>query len=214
MIRILLVDDHTILREGLHLILAGEDNFSVVGEAACGKEAVIKATELKPDIVIMEFRLPCLNGIEAACQIHTVCPNSHLLFLTVAITDDELFRAVQAGVRGFLSKTDDARQLIEAVRRIHAGETFFPPAMMARLLDQLAAPKLQPLTRREEDTLSLLGEGMTNKEIAGILGISQNTVKSHVRHVLEKLQLRNRTEAAAYAVRTDLVSRTPKIELN
>ena len=208
MIRILLVDDHTILREGLHLILAGEADFSIVGEAACGKEAVTKATALEPDIIITDIRLPCLNGIEATCQIRTLCPDSQVLFLMVSATDDELLSAVQAGARGFLSKTDNARQLIETIRRIHAGETFFPPTMTARLLDRLATPRPQSLTIREVDTLSLLGEGMTNKEIADTLGISQNTVKTHVRHILEKLQLRNRAEAAAYVVRTDLVPET------
>lgn len=203
MIRILLVDDHTILREGLRLILSREPEFAVAGEAACGKEAVSKATALKPDIILMDTRLPCLNGIDATYQIRGICPKSHVLFLAVSTSDNELFRAVQAGARGFLSKTDNARQLVDAIRRINAGETFFPPAITARLLDQLAAPQPQVLTIREADTLSLIGEGMTNKEIAGALGISQNTVKTHVRHILGKLQLRNRAEAAAYAARSN-----------
>lgn len=166
MICILLVDDHTIFREGLHLILSGEADFTIAGEAACGKEAVTKAVELEPDIILTDIRLPCMNGIEATGQIRILCPASHVLFLAVSATDDELLRAIQAGARGFLSKTDDASQLIETIRRVNAGETFFPPTMTERLLARLATPEPQALTDREVDTLLLIGTGMTNKEIS------------------------------------------------
>ncbi|MBV7339330.1 response regulator transcription factor [Chloroflexi bacterium TSY] len=206
MIRILLVDDHTILRQGLDLILSREADFLIVGEATCGKEAVAKAIELEPDIIVTDIRLPCMNRIEATGRIRSLCPSSRVLFLAISATDDELLNAVQAGAWGILTKTDDASQLIETIRRINAGETFFPQTMTERLLGQLAFPQPQALTDREVDTLSLIGTGMTNKEIAGALGISQNTVKTHVRHILEKLQLRNRAEAAVYMAREGLMA--------
>ncbi len=203
MIRILLVDDHTILRQGLRLILTEEPNFLVVGEADCGAEGVAKAQALKPDLIIMDIRMPKMGGIEAACKIRESNPGSNILFLTVSASDDELLRAIQTGARGVVIKTIDADSLIDVIYRIQAGEAFFPSALTTRVLEQLAVPQCQSLTEREEETLGLIGSGLTNKEIAGSLGISQNTVKTHVRHILEKLHLRNRTEAAAYLARTD-----------
>lgn len=204
MIRILLVDDHTILRQGLRLILAKEPEFKVIGEAACGTEGVAKAEALKPDLIIMDIRMPKMNGIDAASQIRQLNPDCKVLFLTVSASDDELLRAIQAGARGVLIKTIDAAVLIDAIHRVHEGEAMFPSAVTARVFEQLAMPPCQPLTEREEETLNLISAGLTNKEIAGYLGISQNTVKTHVRHILEKLHLRNRTEAAAYLARTDV----------
>ena len=127
MIRILLVDDHSIMREGLRLILARESDFDVVGEASSGDEAIRKAEQLSPDVIVLDIRMPKLNGLEAARHIHKVLPECAILFLTVFATDNELFRAIKSGARGFLVKTVNSRQLVDAIRRVNSGEAVFPP---------------------------------------------------------------------------------------
>ena len=207
MIRVLIADDHTILRQGLRLILPEDANLTVVGEAATGEEAVARTLELSPDVVLMDVKMPYLSGIEATRRIRAVQPEIRILMLTVSDKDEDLLGALKAGARGYLLKNAEAREVLEAIHRVQAGEAILPPALAARVLDELAVPAPNPeeLTPREAEVLQLVAQGLGNKEIAVALCISENTVKTHVRHILNKLGLRSRAEAAAYAVRSGLV---------
>lgn len=206
MIRILLADDHTLLRQGLRRILSEDSALSMVGEAADGLEAVARARSLVPDVVLMDVQMPGLNGIEATRQIRDACPETRIIMLTVSDKNADLFGALKAGARGYLLKNAEAQQVLEAIHRVAAGEAILPPTLAARVLDEFAAPigKTAILSEREVAVLRLVAQGLGNKEIATRLALSENTIKMHIRHILEKLHLRSRTEAAAYAVRTGL----------
>lgn len=210
MITVLLADDHAVLRHGLRLILDSEDDLSVIGEATTGLEAVNLALRLTPDVVLMDMGMPEMDGVTATRQIKAKNPNISILILTISKSDKDLIEAVKAGARGYLLKSSESGQVIAAIRRIAAGETIIPPEVMTRVLDELTDPSATPqrLTNREEEILGLVATGMGNKEIAATLHISENTVKTHIRHILEKLNLSNRAEAAAYAVRNGLASQT------
>lgn len=207
MIRVLIADDHTVLRHGLRLILNEADDLTVVGEAADGEQAVAQALALVPDVVLMDVNMPGFDGVEATRRIRAARPKVHILMLTVSDKDRDLFGALKAGARGYLLKNAESSEVLEAIRRVAAGEAILPPSLTARVLDELATPISTPekLTRREKEVLKLVAQGLGNKEIAATLHISENTVKTHVRHILEKLNLRSRTEAATYAVRTGLI---------
>ncbi len=209
MIRVLIADDHTVLRHGLRLILNQADGLTVVGEAADGEEAVTLALALQPDVVLMDVNMPVIDGIEATRRLRTARSEIKVLMLTISKRDKDLIGAVKAGAKGYLLKSAEASEVIESIRRVAVGEAILPPDMISLVLDELASPSPEPkqLTEREIDTLKLVAQGLGNKEIAGELHISENTVKTHVRHILEKLHLSNRAEAAAYAVRHGL---TPK----
>ena len=209
MIRILIVDDHTLLRHGLRLIFNHAEGLAVVGEASDGEEAIAMAQTLKPDVILMDVNMPGVDGIEATRRIRAAQPEIQVLMLTISKQDTDLISALKAGARGYLLKNAESGEVIESIRRVAAGEPILPPSMMARVLDELADPTPTPkeLTEREIETLKLVAQGLGNKEIAAELHISENTVKTHVRHILEKLGLSNRAEAAAYAVKTGL---TPK----
>jgi DNA-binding NarL/FixJ family response regulator len=208
MIRVFLADDHTLLRQGLRRILAEDPTLTVVGEAADGTEAVARACALAPDVVLMDVQMPGLNGIEATRRIREVCPETRVMMLTVSDKDADLFGALKAGARGYLLKNAEAQQVLEAIHRVAAGEAILPPALAARVLDEFVTPtaKAEPLTERETAVLRLVAQGLGNKEIAARLSLSENTVKTHMRHILEKLHLRSRAEAAAYAARAGLAS--------
>lgn len=208
MIRVLIADDHAVLRHGLRLILNEPTDLSVIGEASNGEEAVALAMELQPDVVLMDVEMPHLGGIEAARRIRAVSPNIQVLMLTISSKDKDLIEAVKAGARGYLLKSAESSQVVDAIRRIATGETILPPTLVTRVLDELTTPTPKPqiLTDREQEILRLVAQGLGNKEIASKLHISENTVKTHVSHILEKLNLNNRAEAAAYAVRTGLIS--------
>ena len=208
MIRVLIADDHTVLRHGLRLILDGAEDMTVVGEAADGTEVVALARSLRPDVVLMDVNMPGMSGIEATRRLRVILPQTRVLMLTISDKNRDLLGAIRAGARGYLLKSAESQDVLDAIRRIAAGEAILPPSLTARLLDELAAPARPPmsLTNRESQVLALIAEGLANKEIAARLHISENTVKTHVRHILEKLGLRSRAEAAAYAVREGLVS--------
>ena len=208
MIRVLIADDHTILRQGLRRILSDDKALTVVGEATTGEEAVAYALELSPDVVLMDVNMPQISGIEAVRRIRAARPEIRVLMLTVSDKDADLMGALKAGARGYLLKSAEARQVMEAIQRVHAGEAILPPTLAARVLDELAAPASSPadLTPRETQVLQQIVRGLGNKEIAATLSISENTVKTHVRHILDKLGLRSRAEAAAYAVRSGLLT--------
>lgn len=207
MINVLIADDHAVLRHGLRLILQEDPGLNVVGEASNGKEAVEMALSLKPDIVLMDVEMPDITGIEAARSIKRVSPEANIVILTVSDRNKDLLDAFKAGVRGYLLKDTDSTQVLAAIHRVASGDVMLPPNLTSRLMDELAkptAPTLEDLTTREQDVLQYIALGWGNKEIAAELDISEHTVKTHVRHILAKLNLRSRAEAAAYAVRTGL----------
>ena len=207
MIAVLLADDHTVLRHGLRLILQEDQDILVVGEAASGAEAVRIALDLRPDVILMDIGLPDMTGIEAARRIRSAWSEAHVLMLTVSDRNEDLLAAFKAGARGYLLKSMESKEVLAAVRRAAAGETFLPPDLAARLVQELAEPEPETLTGREQDVLRRLARGLGNKEIAAELNLSENTIKTHVRNILAKLNLRSRAEAAAYAVKAGLVDK-------
>jgi two-component system NarL family response regulator len=209
LIRVLIVDDHTLLRHGLRLILNNAEGLTVIGEATDGEEAITLARELKPDVILMDVNMPGLNGIEATRRIRAAQPDIKVLMLTISKQDKDLIAAIKAGARGYLLKSAESGEVIESIQRVAAGEAILPPSMMVRVLDELADPAPAPreLTDREVEILKCVARGRGNKEIAANLHISENTVKTHVRHILEKLNLNNRAEAAAYAVQAGFISK-------
>lgn len=209
-IRVLLVDDHQLFRRGVASLLSGREDIEVVGEANNGAEAVERARELMPDVILMDIKMPRLDGIAATKQLKTEIPYVRIMMLTVSETDEDLFEAIKAGASGYLLKNVDPDYLIASVQQVQRGEVPIAPTMAAKILRELTAPAettVQALTGRERQVLELLAGGLANKEIAFQLKISENTVKNHLRNILEKLHLQNRVQAALYAVRMGLTDR-------
>jgi two-component system, NarL family, response regulator LiaR len=205
-IRVLLVDDHAVVREGLRTFLELQEGIDVVGEAADGLEGVAAAERLRPDVVLMDLVMPRLDGVGAMRELRSRLPGVRVIVLTSFAEDDKLLPAVQAGAAGYLLKNAQPQELARAVRAAHAGEALLDPQVAARLLASIAQPvAADPLTRREREVLELIGRGMSNKRIARELGIAEKTVKTHVGHVLAKLGVTDRTQAALHAVRAGLV---------
>jgi len=208
-IRVLVVDDHAVVREGLRTFLELQEGIEVAGEAADGREAVRIAAELRPDVILMDLVMPRLDGVAAMRELRRRLPSSRVIVLTSFAGDDRLLPAIQAGAAGYLLKDVEPRELARAVRAAHAGEALLDPAVAARLVDAIAQPPGEPppdrLTARERQVLELIGRGLSNKLIARELGISEKTVKTHVGHVLAKLGVTDRTQAALHAVRAGLV---------
>ena len=214
MIRVLLVDDQPLIRMGFKTILETEPGIEVVGEAANGAEGVALATRLQPDVICMDVQMPQLNGIEATRQLTAEGCTSAVLILTTFDRDDFLFETLQAGAAGFLLKTAEAEELIEAVQVLGRGEGLLAPHVTRRVIARFAAtpPRPEPqaavaeLTERERDTLLCLARGLTNAEIAAELFISSETVKTHVSNILAKLGLRDRISAVIWAYEHGLIS--------
>jgi DNA-binding NarL/FixJ family response regulator len=209
-IRVLLVDDHQLFRRGVASLLAGRDDIEVVGEANNGAEAVERARELMPDVILMDIKMPEMDGLSATKQLKAEMPYVRIIMLTVSETDEDLFEAIKAGASGYLLKNVDPDYLIACVQQVQRGEVPIAPTMAAKILRELTAPaesSSQALTGRERQVLELLAGGLANKEIAFTLKISENTVKNHLRNILEKLHLQNRVQAALYAVRMGLAER-------
>jgi two-component system NarL family response regulator len=208
-IRILLADDHSLFREGLAGILASQPDFEVVAEAFDGLEAVVKAVELHPDLVLMDVQMPGLDGIEAAAQIKEQAPESVIVMLTVRDEPEKLFQAIKNGAQGYLLKSIRSREMIELLRSAVNGESPITPSMaykmleefrrMSRIIPQDMGDDLPVLTDREMEVLNLSAEGLSDKEIAERLTVSLHTVKSHMRNILHKLHVSNRREAARLA---------------
>ncbi len=212
-IRIVVVDDHQLFRRGVIGILQAADDIEVVGEGIDGAEAVDLVESLQPDVLIMDLSMPVMTGLEATQRIHAVNPQSKILILTVNEEERSLFDAIKQGAQGYVIKTIDPDELIHAVRRVHLGEAVVPGNLALRILSDMAHPKqshvgegcVEPLTTREVEVLRELGTGAANKDIAKRLYISENTVRNHVRNILDKLHMSNRVEAATYAVREGLI---------
>jgi two-component system, NarL family, response regulator LiaR len=205
-IRILIADDHRVVRQGLQLLLKVDADLEVVGEAGDGAEAVRLANQLRPDVVLMDLVMPVMDGIAATSAIRTTLPDVEVLALTSVLEDASVVGAVRAGAIGYLLKDTHAEELRRAIRTAAAGQVQLAPEAAARLMREVRTPEEpDPLTERETDVLRMLAQGQANKEIARNLGIGETTVKSHVGHILDKLGVQSRTQAALHAVRTGLV---------
>jgi DNA-binding NarL/FixJ family response regulator len=209
-IRILLADDQALVRGGFRMILEAEPDIEVVGEAADGSEVVERALETRPDLVLMDVRMPALDGIEATRRLLAALPATRVLILTTFDLDEYVVDAFRAGASGFLLKTAPPQQLVAAVRTVQEGDALLAPVSTRRLIEQVARPvtappALEQLTAREQDVLRLLARGLTNAEIAGELVVEPSTIKSHVASLLSKLNLRDRVHAVVFAYESGLV---------
>jgi DNA-binding NarL/FixJ family response regulator len=216
-IRVLIVDDHALFRRGLEMVLAEEPGIELAGEASDGAEAVEKAGEALPDVVLMDIRMPRSSGIEACRAMKEIVPSTKIVMLTISDEEEDLFEAIRAGASGYLLKDIPYDEVADVVRAVHGGQSLINPSMAAKLLtefaalakradseraEQVPAPRL---TDREIEVLKLVARGMNNRDIAKELFISENTVKNHVRNILEKLQIHSRMEAVMIAVRENLI---------
>jgi two-component system, NarL family, response regulator LiaR len=208
-IRVLLVDDHAVVREGLRAFLELQEGIEVVGEAADGEEAIEAATRLWPHVILMDLVMPKLDGVAAMRSLRERVPDARVIVLTSFLDDDKLLPALRSGAAGYLLKNAEPQELVRAVRAAHAGEAMLDPVVAARLVETLAADgdegPLDRLTPREREVLVLIGRGFPNKRIARELDVSEKTIKTHVGHVLAKLGVTDRTQAAVFAVRAGLV---------
>jgi DNA-binding NarL/FixJ family response regulator len=219
-IRTLIVDDHALFRRGLEIVLGSESDIDIVGQAGDGTEAVERASEALPDVVLMDVRMPRSSGIEACRAIKDVAPSAKIIILTMSDEEEDLFEAIRAGASGYLLKDIPLDEVSDAVRAVYGGQSLISPAMAGKLLTEFAAlakrdqdepPQQVPapkLTDREMQVLKLVARGMNNRDIAKELFISDNTVKNHVRNILEKLQIHSRMEAVMVAVREKLIELT------
>jgi two-component system, NarL family, response regulator LiaR len=207
-ITVLIADDHPVVRQGLRAFLDTQEDLEVVAEACDGEEAVARAVELVPDVVLMDLVMPNIDGIEAIRRIRDASPSTRVLVLTSFIEDEKVFPAVKAGAAGYLLKDVEPTELAGAIRTVTRGEALLHPTVAAKVMQEVAARDRSPaaeLTERELDVLRLLARGMANKAIALELHVSEKTVKTHVSNILAKLHLADRTQAALYAVRERIV---------
>jgi NarL family two-component system response regulator LiaR len=212
-IRILIADDHTLVRAGLCALLDSEPGMEVVGEAADGVDAVDRAGTLEPDVILLDLVMPRKDGIEAITEICDANPGARILVLTSYTDDDKVFPAIKAGALGYLLKDSEPHELLQAIRRVYAGEPSLAPTIARKLMRELQQPPdlppaEQPLSEREVQVLRLVAQGLPNKEIAERLVVSERTVRAHVSNILSKLHLANRTQAALYAIREGLSDAT------
>jgi DNA-binding NarL/FixJ family response regulator len=196
------VDDHPLLREGIGTIINSQPDMRLVAAAATGKEAIQKYRELQPDVTLMDLRLPDLSGIDAMIAIRTEFADARIIMLTTFEGDVEIHRALEAGARGYLLKSMPPKELVEVIRQVHAGKKRVPPEVAAHLAEHLSDEALTP---REIDVLRHIGGGNRNRDIADRLFISEETVKVHIKHIMEKLGATDRTQAIAIAVRRGII---------
>lgn len=210
-IRVLIADDHTVVRGGLIALLEDVEGIEVVAEAADGQEAILKARAVKPDVILMDLAMPRKTGIEAIEEIKHENPNARIVVLTSYSDDDKVFAAIKAGALGYLLKETSTQDLLQAIRDVYHGESSLHPAIARKLIRELNRPTTlppsdEPLTDREAEVLILVARGLSNQDIADKLVISERTVRTHVSNILSKLQLANRTQAALYALKEGLTS--------
>ncbi|PRY01521.1 response regulator [Allonocardiopsis opalescens] len=215
-IRVQVVDDHALFRHGLVMVLSGESDIEVVGEAGDGQEAIRQAGDVLPDVVLMDVRMPRTSGIAACTGIKDAVPSAKIVMLTISDEEEDLFEALKAGASGYLLKEIPIDEVADAVRSVHGGQSLINPSMAGKLISEFTAlarkgEERQPqvptprLTDREMEVLRFVAKGLNNRDIAKELFISENTVKNHVRNILEKLQLHSRMEAVVYAVREKIL---------
>jgi len=218
-LRVLLVDDHILFRKGVQAVLAARSDIEVVGEAGDGLEAVALARETMPDVILMDVTMPGCDGLEATRRIKRELPYVQVFMLTVSDNDEDLFEAIKSGAQGYLVKDLKGQQLFDALEGVARGEAAFSGMIAAKILREFREPgrdtddgleTTEPLTEREREVLQLVVEGKSNQEIARSLVLSESTVKNHLRNILGKLHLRNRIQAAVYAVRQGLVEDPPR----
>jgi DNA-binding NarL/FixJ family response regulator len=217
-IRVLLADDHALFRRGVANLLAAENGFEVVGEAVDGRQTLQMARELMPDVILMDISMPVMDGLEATRRIKAEIPYVRIVILTASDGDRSLFEAVKSGAQGYLLKNIEPQALYGTLRGVVRGEAPVSRVMAGRLLDEFARQSRQPapaatraaeLTLREKEVLELVAQGRSNKEIATALAIAENTVKNHLKNILEKLHLDNRVQAATFALREGLAQKRP-----
>ena len=210
-IRVLVADDHAIVRKGIRALLATEPDLEVVGEAKNGRVAVAEVERLDPDVILMDLVMPEMDGIEAIRRITARDPEARILVLTSFAADDKLFPAIKAGASGYLLKDSDPKDLVGAIRQVYRGESSLHPTIARKLLQELSqpperGPAPESLTEREVEVLRLVARGRSNRQIAAQLVISEATVRTHVSNILGKLHLASRTQAALYALQAGLAS--------
>jgi DNA-binding NarL/FixJ family response regulator len=205
-IRLLIVDDHPVVRDGLSGIFAGDQEFEVVGQAANGLEAVTKAQELQPDVVLMDLRMPEMGGVDAIKQLRKLSPSAHVLVLTTYDTDNEVLSAIEAGATGYLLKDAPREELIRAVRAAHKGESVLSLSVAGRLMGRARQPATDAISPRELEVIKLIAGGANNREAAAKLFVSEATIKTHLLHVFEKLGVRDRAAAVSEAYKRHLIS--------
>jgi NarL family two-component system response regulator LiaR len=210
-IRVMVVDDHPVVRRGMKSLLEEEDDIELVGEAVNGKDAIEKVEILKPDVILMDLVMPEMNGIEAIERITASHPDARILVMTSFAADDKVFPSIKAGALGYVLKDSDPDDLIRMIRQVYRGELSIHPTIARKVIQELNHPAKDPLTpspitEREEKILQLLAQGMENKEIAAYLVVRDATVRTHVSNILRKLQLANRVQATLYALRTGISS--------
>ena len=212
-IKIMIVDDHTVVRDGLSVMLGREKDLVVVGEARNGVEAVERALQLQPDVVLMDLRMPEMDGVEAMRRIRDEAAEVKFIVLTTFDSDEYIFDAIEAGAKGYLLKDASREELFQVVRAVYRGESLIQPAVAARVLDRFAqlsrqaarSPAQDVLSDREVEVLQLMAKGAANKGIAGVLSISESTVKTHIANIFQKLDVRDRTGAVTQAVQRGII---------
>ncbi len=209
-IRIVIADDHPIVRQGLATVLSQEEDLEVVGQAGNGLEAVAQAQKLHPDIILMDLQMPEMDGVEAIQEIKMETSDIGIIILTTYVTDDYIFRGIEAGARGYLLKDSPPEEVLKAIRAVHKGESLIQPKVASRLLDRFSQLARAPdtgevLSPREVEVLQLIATSAANKEIANELLIGESTVKTHIIHIFNKLEVKGRTEAVAEAVRRGII---------
>lgn len=202
-IRVVIADDHLVFRVGIRSLLGADPHFTVVGEAATSDRAIEAYRELVPDVLLLDLRLPKDGGIQVVRAVRAFDPKAKILILTSYEIEEEIFRVLQAGARGYALKDIDRESLSEALHRVHAGQSWLVPAVAHRMMERSQRPQL---TEREVEVLRLIGRGLTNREAAGVLQIAESTVKNHLNNLMAKLDVSDRTEAVSYAITRGIIT--------